>query len=127
MHQKSQSYDVQFLRYRVRQLPFWPCLPFYLPPSDPEYQNFEKNEKKCLEILSFYTYMYTINEDHIWFLKYKVRLTEIFDIFLTFSPLTTWKIKILTLKKTPGDILILLICTINDNHMMHGYHVWFLR
>ena len=41
-------------------------------------------------------------------------------IFCPFSPLTTWKIKILTLKKTPGDIIILHICTINDNHMMYG-------
>ena len=36
-------------------------------------------------------------------------------IFCTFSPLTTWKIKILKLKKIPGHI-ILHICTINDNH-----------
>ena len=28
--------------------------------------------------------------------------------------LTTWKIKILKLKKTPGDIIILHMCTIND-------------
>ena len=38
----------------------------------------------------------------------------------TFSPLTTWKIKTLTLKKTPGNIIILHICNINDNHMMYG-------
>ena len=41
-------------------------------------------------------------------------------IFCPFSPLTTWKIKILTLKKTPRDIIILHICNINDNHMMYG-------
>ena len=35
--------------------------------------------------------------------------------------MTTWKIKILKLKKTPGDIINLHICTINDNH------IWFLR
>ena len=48
--------------------------------------------------------------------------TEIFVIlghFCPFSALTTWKIKILKLEKTPGDI-ILHICTINDNHMMYG-------
>ena len=27
-----------------------------------------------------------------------------------------WKMK----KETPGDIIILHMCTINDNHMMHG-------
>ena len=40
-------------------------------------------------------------------------------IFCPFSPLATQKIKILKLKKAPGDIIILHICTINDNHM-HG-------
>ena len=41
-------------------------------------------------------------------------------IFCPFSPLATQKIKNLKLKKTPGDITILHICTINDNHMMYG-------
>ena len=40
--------------------------------------------------------------------------------FRPFSPLITWKIKILTFKKAPGGIIILHICTINDHHMMHG-------
>ena len=42
-------------------------------------------------------------------------------IFCSFNPLTTWKIKILKSKKTPGVIIFLHICTINDNHV-----VWFL-
>ena len=42
------------------------------------------------------------------------------SISCPFSPLTTQKIKILKLKKTPGDIIILQICTINDNHMTYG-------
>ena len=41
-------------------------------------------------------------------------------IFCPISCLTTPKIKILKLKKTPGYIIILHICTINDNHMMYG-------
>ena len=59
-----------------------------------------------------------------WFLKCKVQQIEIFVImghFLPFQPpLTIQKIKILKLKKTPGDIIILHICTINGNHMMYG-------
>ena len=43
-------------------------------------------------------------------------------IFCHFRILTTWKIKILTLKKTPGNIVILHISAINDNHMM--YNSW---
>ena len=41
-------------------------------------------------------------------------------IFYPFSPSTTWKSNILTLKKAPEDIAISHICTINDNHMMYG-------
>ena len=38
-----------------------------------------------------------------------------------FNPLTTWKIEILKkFKKTHGDIIILHMRTINDNHMMYG-------
>ena len=42
-------------------------------------------------------------------------------IFCTFTPLKTQKIKSLNkLKKTPGDIIILHRCSINENHMMYG-------
>ena len=79
--------------------------------------------KNCPEI-SFYTYMCTINEDHIIYGSWNIRcdrhqFSSFWAIFCPFSPLKTWKIKILTLKITPGDI-ILHICTINDNHMTHG-------
>ena len=40
--------------------------------------------------------------------------------FCPFSPLKIQKIKILKLKETPGDIIILHICTINGNHMMYS-------
>ena len=39
--------------------------------------------------------------------------------FSPFRSLTTWKIKILKLKKTSGDIIILYICTINYNLLMY--------
>ena len=111
-------------------------LPFYLtpspptcppPPNDLKYQDFEKKKKwkKCLEILLFYTYMCTINEDHMIYDSWNIRCDRqtfltFLSIFCFFSPLTTWKIKILTSKKTPGDIVILHICTINDNHMIYS-------
>ena len=41
-------------------------------------------------------------------------------IFCPFSHPATQKIKILKFKKTSRDIIILHICTINDNHMMYG-------
>ena len=85
-----------------------------------------KKKKTSLEILSCYTFMFTINEDHMIFGSWKVRCNRqkfltFLVIFCRFNSLTIWKIKILILKKkTPGDIIILNICTINKNHMMYG-------
>ena len=58
----------------------------------------------------------------VWFLRYRDRqnFLSFWAIFCPLSPLTTQKVKILKLKKTPGDIIILHICTINDNHVMYG-------
>ena len=111
---------------RQNFLSFWDIFCPFTPPNDPENKNFEKKIwKKCLEILSFYTYICTLNEDHMIYGSWNIRrgrqkFLSFWAIFCPFSPLTTQKIKILKLKKTPGDIIILHICTINDNHMMHG-------
>ena len=84
-----------------------------------------KKTKKCLEILSFYTCMWTINEDHMIYSSWNIRCNRqkylsFWAICCPFSCLTTWDINILKMKKTSGDIAILHICTINDNHMMYG-------
>ena len=70
VHQKPQSYKVQFLRYRIRQN-FFVILGHFLSfhlhtPNNPENQNFEK------------------------------------------------------MKKASGDVIILNMCSKNDNHMMHA-------
>ena len=54
VYQKSQSYDVRFLRYRVRQTEFFDIMGHYLPfdhphshlPNNPKNQNFEKKNEK---------------------------------------------------------------------------------
>ena len=61
----------------------------------------------------------------VWFLRYWVQQTDFFlsfwAIFCPFTPITQ-KIKILNKdEKRPGDIIILHMCTINENHMMYGY------
>ena len=60
----------------------------------------------------------------IRFLRYESWLTEFFvilDHFLPFYPPTNPKNQNSEkLKKGPGDIIILHMCTINDNHMMYG-------
>ena len=128
MHQKSQSYDVQFLRYRVRHKNFCHFRPFFCPFASPlKIPNIKvlKKWKKFLVIFSFYTYMCTINEDHMIYGFWNIRCDRqkfltFWANFCPFNPLKTWNIKILTLKKTPGDITILHICTINDNPMMYN-------
>ena len=59
-HQKSQSHDVQFLRYRARQTKLFVIFgyfsPFYLFSNDLKYQNFWKKIILLYIQLSFYTY-----------------------------------------------------------------------
>ena len=69
--------------------------------------------------------MYAIDEHHMIYGSWNVRcdwqkFLSFWIIFCPFSPLTTRKIKILKLKKAPGDFIISHISTINDNHMMYG-------
>ena len=58
VYHRWQSYDVWFLRYWGRQTKFFVVLDHFLPfyhPKNPKKNKFWKNEKKCLEILPFYT------------------------------------------------------------------------
>ena len=60
----------------------------------------------------------------VWFLRYWSQQTDffvIFNHFLSFYPHNNPKIKISKKwNKKPGDIIILHMCTINENHMMHS-------
>ena len=60
----------------------------------------------------------------VWFVRYKVWQTGCFvilDHFLPFYPPNNPKYQNLEkVKKTPGDIITLHMCTINNNHMMYG-------
>ena len=76
--------------------------------KNPKNQNFEKNETKLLQIL---------------FLRYKLQRTELFVVLGNFLPFDSpnnpkkskfWKTKL------PRDIIILHLCTTNENHMMYG-------
>ena len=90
-------------------------------PNKPENQNFE-NMKKSLEILSFYTYTPQMNI--IWYMVPEIwSATQFFlisDHFSHFYPLTIQKIKIFKIRKKPGYINILQMCTINENHIIYG-------
>ena len=56
VYHKWRSYDIWFLKYKVWQTEFFVILGYFCtftPPGNPENQNFEKNWKKYLGILSF--------------------------------------------------------------------------
>ena len=131
MYQKSQPYNIQFLKYRVRQAEFFVILVIFCPSNTPslmfpKIKILIKKWKKCLQILSFYIYMCTINEDHEIYDPWNIRcdrqkFLSFSAIFCPFSPLTSWKIKILKLKKKNTERYHHFTnLHHNDNHMMHG-------
>ena len=139
--------NLQFLRYRVWRTEignFWSIFALLLPwklkkskfwkdsffsfwvifcPSTPENQNFEKLKKTTWDVIILH--MSTINDNHMmygsWNMECKtLNLLSVWIIFCPFTPLTIQKITILKKKrKRHGDIIILQMCTISDNHMMY--------
>ena len=81
VHQKLQSYDVWFLRYEVRQTAIFAIFGYFLPFYYPrplmirkiKILKKKKKRKKCREILSFYAYMCTLNEDHMIYGSWNIR------------------------------------------------------
>ena len=123
MHRKSQSHDVRFLKYRVRQTKFLVILGHFLPFYHPQLMilniKIKKKNKNAWRCYPF-IYMCTINKDHMMYVSWNIRCdsqksSKFCAIFCPFGSLTNWKFKILKLKKVSGHI-ILQICTINDNH-----------
>ena len=81
-------------------------------------------KKMVGDIILLYIHVYHKWRSYdIWFLKYKVRQTEIFNIlgqFLPFQPLDNPENQnFRKLKKNPGDIIILHKCTRNHDHMLY--------
>ena len=54
----------------------------------------------------------------IWSLTDNILL--FWTAFYTFAPNNPKNLNFEKMKKTPGDIIILHRCSINDNHMMYG-------
>ena len=89
-------------------------------------QNFEKMKKEKLGDITI-IYFCTKNDDHMMHgSRHGVRQTGFFVILEHFLPFyLTHNLKnqnFEIMKKTPGDITILHLCTTNGNHMM--YHSW---
>ena len=74
-----------------------------------------KKLKKCLDILSFYTYMCTINKDHMLYVFWNIRhdrqnFLSFVIIFCPLTPLTIQKIKILKNWNQHPEIVSIYIC-----------------
>ena len=102
---------------------FGPFFALFYPPYSSKIQNSKKNENNTWKYHHFtqvYQIMiicYTVPE--IWCIIDVIIFH--FGYFLPFTPLTAQKVKIKKkMKKTPGDIIILHICTKNYNQMIYG-------
>ena len=127
VYQKSQSYDVRFLRYGVKRTEFFVILGYFLPfyhppPNNPTNQNFEKSTCRCHHFTQVYQ---KSGSYHVCFLRYGVWQTEFFIIldfffFLPFYPSNNPENKNFgKIKKTPGNIIIY--------HKWQSYDVWLMR
>ena len=121
-HIMYSSWDME--RNRHNFLSFWTIFGL-LTPYGPRKSKFWKNEQHTWRYYQFTNVYHKWQSYDVKILRYEVQQTEflvIVDHLLPFYPLTTRKIKILkNRKKTNGDIIILHMCTINDNHMIYSY------
>ena len=124
MYQKSQWYDLQFLRYRAWQNKIGNFRSFValLLSWKPKKSKFWKNENRW-KYHFIHAYQKSQSYD-VQFLRYGVRQIEFFAILCHFLPFyTTSNLQnqnFEKMKKTPGDIIGLHKCTINANHIMYG-------
>ena len=126
LYHKWRSYDVWFLRYKAQQTEFFVILGHFLPfdpPNNLKNQNFEKM-KKILKILSFYICIPQMMI--IWCLVPEIWSTTgkffcHFGLFFAlFPPNNSENQKFEKMKKATIDIIILQMCTINENDMIYG-------
>ena len=90
----------------------------FTPPKNQKNQNLDKIEKIAGDIIILH--MCTKNHDHDVHSLYASFLS-FWAIFCPSTPQPTQKIKILKKwKKMPGDIILLHMCTINEDHMIYG-------
>ena len=124
VYQKPQPYEARFLRYGVRQifLSFWAIFHIFTPLTTQKIKTLKKS-KRHLEMSLFCTCVPKIKI--IWWM-----FPEIWNakdkIFCHFGPFFAllphyWprKLKFWKSVKTPGDIIFLHVCTINEDQMMH--------
>ena len=79
----------------------------FTPLNSPKNQNFEKYKKKTWRHYHFTHVYHKWQSYDVWFLRYEVQQTEVLSfwtIFCHFTPLKTWRIKILKKRKNHLEI-----------------------
>ena len=103
-------------------------MPFY-SPKNPKNQNFEKKKwKNCLEVLSFYTYMCIINEDHMIYGSWNIgcngqKVFVILGHFLPFQPPDNSENQNFKIEKNTWRYYHFT----HLHHKWQSHEVWFLR
>ena len=103
---------------------FWKLGPFFafLHPLTTWKSKFWKSEENIWRYHHLKHVYQKPQSYDVCFLRYGVWQTHffvIFDHFCSFTLLLTQKIKIWKKCKKPGDIILLHMCTINEDHMMY--------
>ena len=98
---------------------------FFYPPDNPENQNFEKMKKASGDVITLH--MCTKNHNHMMYASWDMECNR---QFLHFGPFLLlphdWPQKFKSGKnviKTPGDIIILQMCTKNEDHMYGSWDI----
>ena len=98
---------------------------FFYPPDNLENQNFEKMKKASGDVITLH--MCTKNHNHMMYASWDMECNR---QFLHFGPFLLlphdWPQKFKSGKnviKTPGDIIILQMCTKNEDHMYGSWDI----
>ena len=91
--------------------------------NNPKNQNLEKIKKSAWRYYHFTLLHHKWQSYDVWFLRYQVWQTEFFVIlgyfFALLPPNYPENQNFEKMKKIPGDIIILHMSTLNQNHMMY--------
>ena len=120
------SWDMECDRNKF--LSFWASFCPFTPLLAPKIKIWKKI-KSTRRYYPFSNMFHKCRSYDVWFLRYKARRTEFFGIFGHFLPFNLpnnlKNHSFEKMKKAAGDIIILHLCTINDNHMIYGS--WYMQ
>ena len=117
------SWDMEHDRQTF--LSFWTV--FCTPPPTPYGPRKSKNEKTPEDMII--SQRYTINDNHMMYGSWDMECNRqnflpFWTNFCPYIPDNLKNEKFEKMKTKPGDIIILHMWTINNNHMMYGSWVW---